>query len=269
MNKFLKLLMLLSFVAIFAACSDEATEPTEVEPATMKVNDQMITQNRIIIESATFEKDGWIVVHANNDGAPVVPDIISEPVLVRAGTSTNIMVPLTSDANMLDGPTQVWIMLHTDNGVSGSYDFDGTNGLDSPLTNLEGEVILKPIKVSPATITVSDQEVTNSVTATVNAATDGWIVIHNQKSDGTIVLPGIIGKAAIKKGANNNVVIELDEGVAITKGQKLFLMVHIDNDPKGEYNFPGVDVPEVFGFDMGTADEEGKAKTVVTSINTL
>lgn len=264
MNKFLKVLILLSFVAIFTACSDDTTEPTEVEPGTMKVNDQTITQNRIIIESATFEKDGWIVVHADNNGAPVVPGIISEPVLVKAGTNTNIMVPLTSGANMLDGATQVWIMLHTDDGASGSYDFDGVNGLDSPLTNLAGEVIIKPIKVSPATITISDQTVTNSVTVTVNAATDGWIVIHNQKSDGSIVLPGIIGKKAIKKGANNNVVVNLDEGVIITKGQKLFPMVHIDNDPKGEYDFPGVDVPEVFGYDM-----EGNAVIVVTSINAL
>jgi len=265
MKKILSMLVLISMVSFFTACSDdEVTQPTEVEPGSMTVNDQMISQNTIIVESITFEQDGWIVVHADNNGSAVVPDIISEPVLVKAGTKTDVMIPLTPDANMLDGATQVWIMLHTDDGVSGAYEFDGTNGLDSPLANLEGEVIVKPIKVSPATITVSDQVVTNSVTVTVNAATDGWIVIHNDMGDGSIILPGIIGKAEVKKGANNNVVVMLDDDVTITRGQKLFPMLHIDMAPLGEYNFPGVDSPEVFGFDM-----EGKSKIILKTINTL
>lgn len=261
----LKIIALVSFMAFFTACSDdEPTKPKVTDPASFVVNDQMISQNTIMVETATFEKDGWIVVHANNEGSPVVPAIISTPVLVKAGTKKTIMIPLTMDANMLDGNTQVWVMLHTDDGVKGAYEFDGKNGLDSPLVNTEGEVIMKPILLSPASITASSQKVSNTVTVSVNAAADGWLVIHNDQGDGTITLPGIIGKIAVKKGLNNNIVVELDNDVVITKGQKLFPMLHIDKEPKGEYNFPGVDAPEVFGF-----DKEGNANIIVTSIITL
>lgn len=265
MKNMLKIIALVSFMAFFAACSDdEPTKPKVTNPASITVKDQIISQNMIMVETATFEKDGWIVVHASNEGSPVVPAKISTPVLVKAGTKKTIMIPLNTDANMLEGNTQVWVMLHTDDGVKGAYDFDGVNGLDNPLKDTEGEIIMKPILLSPATITASSQKVTNSVTVSVNAAADGWLVIHNDQGDGTITLPGIIGKTAVKKGLNNNIVVNLDNDVVITKGQKLFPMLHVDKDPKGEYNFPGDDAPEVFGF-----DEKGNAIIIVTSITTL
>lgn len=265
MKNILKVIALISFMAVFTACSDdEPTKPKVSDPASFVVNDQMISQNTIMVETATFEKDGWIVVHANNEGSPVVPDIISTPVLVKAGTKKTIMIPLTNKANMLNGNTQVWVMLHTDDGVKGSYDFDGKNGLDAPLKDTDGAIIMKPILLSPAEIVASSQKVTNSVTVSVTAAADGWLVIHNDKGDGTIVTPGIIGKKEVKKGLNNNIVVELDKDVVIVKGQKLFPMLHIDKDPKGEYNFPGDDATEVFGF-----DKEGNPIVIVTSIITL
>lgn len=260
----LKIIALVSLVVFLSACSDDATNPSPVNPAKMTVNDQTISQNTIMVETATFEKDGWIVLHADNNGSPKTPEIISVPVLVKAGTQKTIMIPLTDKANMLDGNTQVWVMLHADDGVKGSYDFNGTNGLDTVLKNTDGAIIMKPIILSPSTITASSQSVTNSVTVSVTAAADGWIVIHNDKGDGTITLPGNIGKAEVKKGLNNNVVIKLDDGVVIVKGQKLFPRLHIDKDPKGDFNFPGDDELEVFGF-----DEEGNPIVIQTSINTI
>lgn len=251
-------------IALFSACSDDATEPSPTEPGVLTVQDQLISQNMIIVKSVTMEKAGWIVVHANNNGAPLTPAIISQPVQVKAGENKDVMIPLTADANNLDDNSQVWIMLHTDDGQIGKYEFDGESNLDSPLKNLSGAVIMKPITLTSAKITASDQVVTNSVTVTVNAATDGWIVVHNSDTDGSIVLPGIIGKTAVKAGLNQNIEIKIDESVTIVAGQKLYPMLHIDKDPKGEYNFPGVDLPEVFGFDL-----EGNPKIIVTSIIAL
>ena len=256
----------MSLFAFMTACDEDDSDtnkPSEMEPGMLMVSDQMVSQNMVMVESVMLEEDGWIVIHANkaDDSGPVVPDIISEPVFVEAGTKTDVMVPLTSDAIMDIEDTKVWVMLHTDTGVSMDYEFDNNQTLDPPLTNLAGDVIITPIMIMPSMIMADDQEVTNSVTLDVNAAADGWIVVHNMKDDG-IELPGIIGKTAIKKGMNQNVTIMLDEGVNIMSGQQLFPMVHIDESPVGEYNFPGVDGPEVFGF-----NEKGEANIVVTSIN--
>jgi hypothetical protein len=264
MKSITKAIIALSMIALFSACSDDATEPSPTEPGVLTVQDQMTSQNMIIAKSVTMEKNGWIVVHANNNGSPLTPTIISEPVQVKAGTNKDIMIPLTAAANNLDDNSQVWIMLHTDDGQIGNYEFDGETTLDLPLKNLAGAIIMKPITLTSSKITASDQMVTNSVTVTVNAAADGWIVVHNSNTDGSIVLPGIIGKTKVKAGLNQNIEIKLDEGVSIVSGQKLYPMLHIDREPKGEYNFPGVDLPEVFGF-----DKEGKGKIIMTTIIAL
>src|SRR6476469_8090054 len=97
-----------------------------------------------------------------------------------------------------------------------------------------------------ATPAVSAQDQTlgsdNSVTvAQVVAAQDGWIVIHESNPDGSIVLPGIIGKTPVKAGENSNVKIMLDKQVA--NGAKLWPMLHIDAGVIGTYEFPGADTP--------------------------
>jgi hypothetical protein len=140
-------------------------------------------------------------------------------------------------------------MLHTDTGVEGVYEFDGSNGQDGPIIDSDGNVVTSPITIMSTSIEVQDQPVmNNSITIDqVNAAVDGWIVVHNEMG-GEIELPGIVGKTAVQAGVNNDVVIELDDEVTYTAGQSLFPMLHIDEGPLGEYNFPGVDVPEVFGF---------------------
>ncbi|PKL80887.1 MAG: hypothetical protein CVV25_02930 [Ignavibacteriae bacterium HGW-Ignavibacteriae-4] len=266
MKFIIRAVIAISLIAMFTACSDDekVTEPTITEAGSITVQDQMISQNILIVKSITVEKDAWVVIHADKNGGPDVPEIISQPVFVKAGTSNDIMVPLTSNAQMLGTNNQLWVMLHTDDGQLGSYEFDGSNGLDAPLEYTTGGIILKAITVTPTTITVSAQSVTNSVTLSVNAATDGWIVIHNSNSDGSIITQSIIGKAAVKAGLNQNIVVQLDNNITIGSGKKIYPMVHIDNEPKGVYNFPGVDAPEVFGF-----DEFGIPKVIVTSFNTI
>jgi hypothetical protein len=77
----------------------------------------------------------------------------------------------------------------------------------------------------------------------VEAPQDGWVVIHESNPDGTIMLPGIIGKTMVKAGASGNFAIMLDKKVA--NGAKLWPMLHIDAGVIGEYEFPGPDVPVV------------------------
>lgn len=221
--------------------------------------DQTLSQNMIMVEEVTMNNDGWVVIHKDNgsDG-PMVPEIISVPKFIEAGTTGSVKVQLENTASISDGET-LWVMLHTDTGAEAVYEFDGSNGLDSPIVGEDGNVVTSPVVITAPAIVANDQPVTeNKVTiAEVHAATDGWIVIHNQTATGEMELPDIIGKTYVSAGSNFDVVVELDENITYTAGQKLYPMLHIDEAPVEEYNFPGVDIPEVFGF--------AAENTVVTS----
>lgn len=228
---------------------EEMTEQSEEPTGSFTASDQMTSQNKVVVESITMSDAGWVVIHAeNNNGGPQVPNIISEAKYVEAGTSQDVEIALNQTADF-DSGDNMWIMLHTDTGVEGAYEFDGNNGEDGPIVDSNGNVITSPITITSTSIDVEDQSVDgNTITIDqVNAAVDGWIVVHNEMG-GEIELPGIVGKTAVQAGVNNNVVIELDDEVTYTAGQSLYPMLHIDEAPNGEYNFPGVDVPEVFGF---------------------
>ena len=151
--RLLKSIILLSLTSLFfIGCEEDDTTGPNLGETTFEVEDQILSQNSVFVSSALFENDGWIVVHQDNGSdAPVVPDIISEPVFVEAGTSTDILVPLTSEAE-LTGDTKLWVMLHTDTGIEGEYEFDGQNGEDAPVTDGNGDIAMTQITVSPATI---------------------------------------------------------------------------------------------------------------------
>ncbi|TDQ32647.1 DUF7282 domain-containing protein [Zeaxanthinibacter enoshimensis] len=224
--------------------------------ASFEAADQVISQNTVVVSSASFNQDGWIVIHKDNgNGGPVVPEIVSEPTYVEAGTATDVEVQLDADYSFTDGET-LWVMLHTDTGAEAVYEFDGNNGMDTPILDAEGNVVTSAVVISAASVTAADQAVTEGtvVIDEVVAAVDGWIVIHNEDGMGNITLPGIIGKAKVTAGVNTDVEIELDESVNITSGQKLFAMLHIEGENPDEYNFPGADIPEVFGFAVDNAN---------------
>ena len=75
----------------------------------------------------------------------------------------------------------------------------------------------------------------------VTAPQDGWLVIHQSQPDGSVVVPQSIGQAAVTKGNNTNVTVNLDTNVA--SDSKLWAMLHVDEGEKGVYEFPGADKP--------------------------
>ena len=77
----------------------------------------------------------------------------------------------------------------------------------------------------------------------VTASQDGWVVIHESNADGTVKVPDIIGKVAVKAGTTQNVSIKLDKQVSDMA--KLWPMLHIDAGQIGTYEFPGADTPVV------------------------
>ncbi|MFB6317324.1 hypothetical protein [Saccharicrinis sp. FJH54] len=243
----------MAVVAVFAltACNKDKDSGGDMNSGILNVSDQMISQNTVNVSSVTFDQDGWIVIHADDGGSPKVPGIISEPVMVTSGTHSNIKVPLVEGTELNDGD-KVWVMLHNDTGTSGDYEFDGTDQSDDqPVKNDMGDIVMKAITVSSPSVSVSNQPVSSNMVMidNVDAAVDGWLVIHNDDGDGNITLPGIIGKAWVTEGMNSNVMVQLDSMVQISPGQKLFAMLHVDDPANNEYEFPeNGDAPEVFGY---------------------
>jgi hypothetical protein len=251
-------------VFLFAGCGDDDTtdmEPEEQMPSGMlTVSSQTISQNTIRVSNVNFDSKGWVVVHASNeDGTPVVPGIISEPLLVEAGSQNDLELTLTEVDDLMDGD-KLWVMLHTDDGIEGTYEFDGANGFDGPILS-DGNIVMTDITVSAPGITVSNQVVNeNWVTiGEVKAAVDGWLVIHADNGSGA---PGpVLGQTMVSAGINSDVAIDLGDAV-FAGGEMLFPMLHVESPADGMYGFPeNGDGPEVFANDVVVVGIETLAPT--------
>jgi hypothetical protein len=229
---------------------DNMPTPQPKETASMTVNDQTTSQNMVEVELADVPSDGWIVIHKDDNGSPVVPDIVSEPKFIQEGENMKVKVAFNDETTLMDGE-KVWVMLHEDTGMPQQYEFDGQSGEDAPFTK-DGNPVMSQITIESASIMVSNQAATNNMVTIdrVVAAQDGWLVVHNDDGTGNIVLPDIIGKTMVQKGVNTDVQIQLDQNVMLQSGQKLFPMLHLDNGQIGVYEFDGsgeFDGPEIFG----------------------
>lgn len=96
-----------------------------------------------------------------------------------------------------------------------------------------------PAAETKSSLTVESQ-VTSRNTITVDNVflkSDGFAVVHRDNGTNGPVVPGIISDTAnLSAGNNNDVVITLKE--SITDGEKLWVMIHNDDDMDGVYNFP-------------------------------
>ncbi|MFH6984161.1 DUF7282 domain-containing protein [Marinoscillum luteum] len=257
-------LLFLAGAFLFAGCGDDDTtdmEPEEQMPSGMlTVSSQTISQNTIRVSNVNFDSKGWVVVHASNeDGTPVVPGIISQPLLVEAGSQNDLELTLTEVDDLMDGD-KLWVMLHTDDGIEGTYEFDGANGFDGPILS-NGSIVMTDITVSAPDITASNQVVNeNWVTiGEVKAAVDGWLVIHADNGSGA---PGpVLGQTMVSAGINSDVAIDLGDAV-FAGGEMLFPMLHVESPADGMYGFPeNGDGPEVFANDVVVVGIETLAPT--------
>jgi hypothetical protein len=90
-----------------------------------------------------------------------------------------------------------------------------------------------------ASVEISDQAIEHgAVTVSkVNAAVDGWVVIHVE-AEGK---PGpVIGYTQVSAGESKDVKVTIDPAMSTTK---MFAMLHVDEGIKGTYEFPGADAP--------------------------
>lgn len=110
-----------------------------VHPAapSVTVSDQSLQNDTVTIDRVVTDEPGWLVLHADNGGAPgaVVGHSAVEP-------GENLNVELQVDAAQAT-PT-LYAMLHVDRGTLGTYEFPGA---DTPV-RLGGNVVTPPFQVS-------------------------------------------------------------------------------------------------------------------------
>lgn len=248
-----KLSLLLILILPLAACNDNDATGPDGNQATLTVESQGTSGgNQVVIPELTITQSGWVVIHRSNaDGTgPMVPPIIGKT-KIETGTSTDVRIQLEES---VANDEQLFAMLHMDTGVSGEYEFAGPDTPDQPVT-VEGKVVTKPFTIQqtdPALTNVPDQPNDGAFEVGVNAAEDGWVVLHRESASGGG--PGsVIGNAMVSAGTNSDVSIALNEGESVSTGETLFAMLHYDTGTKGEYEFNGqngLDLPVVFNGDV-------------------
>lgn len=246
-------ILVVPFLFALAACSSPAnassgpekipTQPVVEVTSTPRgtsvtVKDQEYDGTTVIVADVFSQGPGWMVIH-NQVAGNLGPWIGYTH--VNSGDNKNVAVKI----DPAQTTAVMYAMLHTDAGVIGKYEFPGP---DVPAM-LNGEMVAPSftatVNSDAATITpdvkVVDQDIASGkvTIASVSSRGPGWVAIHIQDMDGK---PGPeIGYTAVKSGASQNVVVNID----VTKATPvLFAMVHTDAGTIGKYEFPGPDVPQ-------------------------
>lgn len=89
----------------------------------------------ITFPAVMTDKPGWLVIHAVEDGQPVIPASIGHT-MIPAGTSTDVTVQL--DQRVMKGSDYL-VMLHYETNGNGAYDFGpGNTADDLPAMKADG-----------------------------------------------------------------------------------------------------------------------------------
>lgn len=117
---------------------ESEAEPTGEVTGTITVDDQTTDGTEVLVDAAAMEgADGWIVVHADDDGAP--GEIVGFN-LFSAGDRASLLVNMQP---IVDSGTY-WAMLHVDDPADGQFTFpDG----DPPLTE-GGEPVMDSFELT-------------------------------------------------------------------------------------------------------------------------
>lgn len=207
--------------------------------------DQILSQNKVAVASATLIGDnGWLVAHKHFHGQPEMSDAMTKPVYLEEGTTQNVFLELKSHVSVSDGDS-LWVMLHEDTGKGGVFEF-GQGKRDLPVKTL-GDFAANPIRIKSPVIIATDQPVSQNRIRIdqIVSGTDGWVVVYIE--DGSQSLGLSVGHTRISEGKEKDVPVSLLDTVDYEKGMELHLRLHLDKGKFGKYEYPGPDVPEIFG----------------------
>ncbi|APU66982.1 hypothetical protein C723_2372 [Christiangramia flava JLT2011] len=258
-QKFLTLLLVALLVGTLVSCDEDDDDVTAMMPTgTVSVENQDFTGEMLTIADVTMSDDGWVVIHRDNGGSPMVPDIISVPKMVSAGNTSDVMVELKDGVELQDGET-LWVMLHNDSGDMGTYEFDGSNGLDLPIEDDMGNIVTKSFTVNvmsepTGSLSVEDQAVADNKVSISSITLDqpGFVVVHADNGEDGPVVPAIISEPLfLEAGTHEDVEVTFTEDAGVMTGDTLWAMLHTDTGEAMVYEFDGEN-----GLDMPILTEE-------------
>jgi uncharacterized protein (DUF2141 family) len=98
--------------------------------------------NAVVFSGVTIDQDGYVVVHAVENGSPVVPSSLGSAA-VAAGQNTDVAVPV---AGLAAGDYVA--MLHHETNGNQTYDFgEGSTDVDTPAMGADGSPYAVPFSI--------------------------------------------------------------------------------------------------------------------------
>ena len=265
-KRFFKLLLLSAIATlVLVACGGGAAEPAEEEEAAPEEEEAMEEE---AMEEEAMEEEAMEEEMMGTASIDMVEDSDLGLFLVDAGGMTLYLFTVDDPdiSNCYEGCAAAWPpLLLSETGMPSAEGLPGTLGTiartddteqitynamplyyfardESPGdTNGQGRGGVWFVVNPDPVVVVSDQPVVDGtvIIDRVQAAVDGWLVIHAQ-ADGSI--GPFIGWALVTTGESSNVVVEIDTDAAT---DTLYAMLHVDVGTAGEYEFPGDDAPVI------------------------
>lgn len=119
----------------FAAAATEA--PAEAMVPSVTVADQPIENGTVTVAEAVSDGPGWVVIHADDTGAP--GPVIGHSEQLTDGVNSNLVIEIDTDA----ATETLYAMLHADTGELGVYEFPATD----PPVQVNGEIVMQSFQV--------------------------------------------------------------------------------------------------------------------------
>jgi LPXTG-motif cell wall-anchored protein len=119
-------LLLLTATAAYAQVTPSVT-----------VSDQAIENGTVTVDQVVSDGQGWIVIHAQQDGAP-------GPVIGHAAVQDGENNDVSVQIDVANATDTLYAMLHTDAGQMGTYEFPGA---DTPV-QVNGQVVVQPFAIT-------------------------------------------------------------------------------------------------------------------------
>ncbi|WP_181703161.1 DUF7282 domain-containing protein [Chthonobacter albigriseus] len=132
----------LTAAAVVLAAATGFAGPALADHVNVSVDKVTAADGTVTFGSVKIDKDGFIVVHAVKDGAPVLPGNVGHAP-VKAGTTENVAVPIEG----LEAGGTYMVMLHYDTDGDGKYGFgEGMTDVDTPAVTPKNEPWMKEFK---------------------------------------------------------------------------------------------------------------------------
>ncbi len=242
-------------------------EGASSEEGLLEVADQTLNNRTLTIARVIAPQDSWIVIYEDDDGAPGA--VIGH---AQALQGERLDARVTLERDPVDGET-LYAWLHEDTGASGTFEFDGANGLDLPLRHADDAPIGSSFEIIFSALILPVVEVFTSYTvstlnqvavARVVAPEDGWIAIYEADQGA----PGaLLGQSAVVRGDNLDVVVTLTR--ELTNDERLIARLHAEDPSDGQFTYDGANNEDLPVLDASGAQLAPEFGVIVPEPNLL